>query len=70
MAVPVPRKHLSELAPPSCQLKCAPLFEPKRGHRIDTSCSLRRNPNGEESNCAEKHRRNDESDRIPGFDTK
>ena len=54
----------------SCQQKCAPLFEPKRGHRIDASYSLCWNPNGEERNCAEKQRRNDESNRIPDFDAK
>src|SRR6267143_3180687 len=57
-------------SPFSCQQNCASLFEPKRGHRIDASCSLRRNPNSEANNCAEEQRRNDESDRIPGFDTK
>src|SRR6266550_7272522 len=57
-------------SPFSCLQNCAPLFEPKRGHRIDASCPLRRNPNSEERNRAQKQRRNDESDRIPGFDTK
>jgi hypothetical protein len=62
--------QVAKLFPSYCQQNCDPLFEPKGGHRIDASCSLRRNPNGEEGNCAEKQRRNDESDWIPGFDTK
>src|SRR5260370_31528262 len=70
MAVPAPRKYSSELTPFSCHQNCAPLFESKRGHRIDASCPLRRNPNSEKRNCAEKERRNDENNRVPSFDTK
>src|ERR1700677_4880665 len=49
---------------------CALLFEPKRGHGVDASCPLRRNPHGDEGNRTEKQRRDDECDGIPGFDTK
>src|ERR1700677_359958 len=49
---------------------CAQLFQPKRGHGVDASCPLRRNPHGDEGDRSEKQRRDDECDRIPGFDMK
>src|SRR5580693_2243772 len=59
----------TKLFPPSCRQIGALLFEAKRGHRVDAGCPLRRNPDGEEGNRAEKERRDDERDWIPRFDT-
>src|ERR1700722_11696720 len=60
----------TKLLPLSCRQIGVLSFQPKRGHRVDTSCPLGRNPDGEQGNRAEKQRRDDERDGIPRLDTK